>query len=278
MFSKKMAIIFGVTAMFIVSIVFLSATRQSRDATASGGAIGIFIVAPFQDAFISTVRFSRNVWNQYFFLVSTAKENRILKKQLRQVISQNNQYAEIALANQRLRRLLNFHEKIKTDAFAAEVVARDPSAWFQTVIIDKGGTDKVERNMPVVVSEGVVGQVVDVAPDYAKVLLIIDPNSSIDALCQRTRARGIVKGAVGKQCDFEYVLKTDDVKEGDVLISSGLDGVYPKGIRIGRVSSVIKNNADIFQSVGVEPYVDFDKLEEVLVITNSSRPQAFQIQ
>lgn len=278
MFSKKMAIIFGVTAMLIVSIVILSATRQSRDVAAGGGAAGIFIVAPFQDAFTSMVRFSRDVWNQYFSLVSTAEENRVLKKQLRQVISDNNQYEEVSLANQRLRRLLNFHKEVQIEGFAAEVVARDPSVWFQTVIIDKGTKDKVRRNMPVVVSEGIVGQVVDVSTGYAKVLLIIDPNSSIDALCQRTRARGIVKGAVGKQCDFEYVLRTDDVKVGDVLISSGLDGVYPKGVRIGRVASVVKNSADIFQSVGVEPYVNFDKLEEVLVVTNASRPQATQIQ
>ena len=131
--------------------------------------------------------------------------------------------------------------------------------------------------MPVVVPEGVVGQVVDVSVGYSKVLLLIDPNSAIDALCQRTRARGIIKGGSNKKCAFEYVLRKNDVRVGDVILSSGLDGVYPKGIRIGRVSSVVKRNSGIFQTVEVEPYVNFDKLEEVLVVTQASHHQMARV-
>lgn len=276
MFSKKVLIIAGITIMLIVSIVLLAATRQRHETTSRGGAAGIFIVAPIQDAFISTTRFVRNVWRHYFSLVTTAKENELLQRQLRQAVSENHRYREVLLANQRLRRLLNFHEEIQRQTFAAEVIAQDPSTWFRTVIIDKGVSDNVQRSMSVVVPEGVVGQVVDVSLGYAKVLLIIDPNSAIDALCQRTRARGIVKGGADKKCDFEYVLRKDDVRVGDVIISSGLDGVYPKGIRIGRVSSVVKRNAGIFQSVEIDPYVNFDKLEEVLVVTDTPHHQGAQ--
>ncbi len=277
MFSKKVLIIAGVTIMLIVSIVLLAATRQHHATTSRGGAIGIFLVAPFQDAFISTIRFTRNVWRHYFSLVTTAKENDVLKRQLRQVVSENHGHKEVLLANQRLRRLLNFHEEIQRRSFAAEVIAQDPSIWFRTIIIDKGSTDKVQRNMPVVVPEGVVGQVVDVSVGYSKVLLLIDPNSAIDALCQRTRARGIIKGGSNKKCAFEYVLRKNDVRVGDVILSSGLDGVYPKGIRIGRVSSVVKRNSGIFQTVEVEPYVNFDKLEEVLVVTQASHHQMARV-
>ncbi len=273
MFSKKMAIIFGVTAMLIISIVVLIVIRQRYESTVGGAAVGLSIVAPFQDVFVGTIRFSRNVWRYYFSLVSAARENDHLRKQLRRIISENNQCKEVLLANQRLRRLLNFHKEIKAHTFAAEVIAQDPSTWFRTIVIDKGSSDNVEPNMPVVMPEGIVGQVVNVSLDYSKVLLINDPNSAVDALCQRTRARGIVRGGINEKCDFEYVLRKDDVRVGDIVVSSGLDGVYPKGLRIGRVSRVIKRNSGIFQAVEVEPYVNFNKLEEVLVVVNASRHQ-----
>jgi rod shape-determining protein MreC len=108
----------------------------------------------------------------------------------------------------------------------------------------------------------------EAAGTYSKVLLIIDQNNAVDALVQRSRARGLVTGAAAGQCIFKYVLLKNDVKIGDTLISSGLDGVFPKGLRVGLVSNVIRSNAGIFQEVRVTPFVDFEKLEEVLVVLN----------
>ncbi|MDY6906055.1 MAG: rod shape-determining protein MreC [Thermodesulfobacteriota bacterium] len=271
MFSRKMLVIAGVTGLLIVSIVSLTVTSRRSTYPVSGGSAGIFVVAPFQDILTSSARSLRDVWRHYFFLVSTAQQNGRLKQQVRRLEAENKQFSEIARSNKRLRELLNFHEALDMKTFAAEVVARDPSGWFETVIIDKGGTDGVTRSMPVVVPEGIVGQVVDVSPYYSKVLLIIDPNSAVDALCQRTRARGVVKGGAGGRCDYKYVLRKNDVRIGDVVISSGLDQIYPKGLRVGHVSGVIKRNAGIFQTVEVEPFVNFDKLEEVLVVLNATQ-------
>jgi len=252
-----------------VSLLF---TSRRSTYPISGGAAGILIVAPIQDALVSSARFIRQVWHNYFFLISTAEKNSRLRAEIQQLVMENNRCKETELANQRLRDLLDFQKEFDIQVFAAEVIARDPSGWFKTIIIDKGSVDGVQKRMPVVVAAGVVGQVIDVSLYYSKVLLVIDKNSAVDGLCQRSRARGVVKGAdENDQCDFIYVLRTSDVSVGDTVISSGLDGIYPKGLPLGRVSGVIKKNFGMFQSVEIEPYVNFDKLEEVLVVLNQPR-------
>lgn len=202
---------------------------------------------------------------QYFDLVSVSRENQVLRELLDRAVQRNHDLLEVELSNQRLRDLLNFRKNIPGRFIAAEVVSRDPSAWFQTVIIDKGRGEGITKGLPVVVSKGIVGQITDVSAHRSKVLLVIDRNSAVDALVQRTRARGIIEGKSTRQCVLKYVLRKDDVKVGDVVISSGLDGVYPKGLQIGHVSSVVKRSSGIFQEVMVTPTVDFEKLEEVLV-------------
>ena len=123
--------------------------------------------------------------------------------------------------------------------------------------------------MPVVIPEGITGLITEVSPSYSKVLLIIDQNSAVDALGQSTRARGIISGDPEGKCAFNYVLRKHDIQIGEIVVSSGLDGVFPKGLRIGAVSEVLKPSAGIFQKVVVTPFVDFEKLEEVLVILDS---------
>ena len=120
--------------------------------------------------------------------------------------------------------------------------------------------------MPVVIPEGIAGLVTDVARNYAKILLVIDQNNAVDALIQRTRARGIIKGEPSGRLMLQYVLRKHEIQVGDVVISSGLDGVFPKGIRIGFVREVNKPDSGIFQQLAVTPYADFEKLEEVLVV------------
>jgi rod shape-determining protein MreC len=108
--------------------------------------------------------------------------------------------------------------------------------------------------------------VIEVSKHYSKVMLITDRNSAVDALVQRTRARGVIKGESTDRCRLDYVLRKNDVRIGDTIVSSGLDGVYPKGLRIGQVSEVIEHDGDIFHEIIITPFVDFEKLEEVLVV------------
>jgi rod shape-determining protein MreC len=268
MFSKKMVLIVGGIVLITVNVILLSITSKSRS-TLGGGRVGLSFVAPFQELVTRSVRFTRGVWRHYFFLVSTAQENDILKKMLNESIEKNNQWHEIELANTRLRNLLNFQKEPNNRVVAAEVIGKDPSGWFKTVIIDKGKAEGLQKGLPVVLPQGIVGQVIEVSSHYSKVMLVIDRNSAVDALVQRSRARGIIKGASADQCRFEFVLRKHDVQIGDTVIASGLDGVYPKGLRIGRVSDLSERKSDIFYDITVAPFVDYETLEEVLVILRS---------
>ena len=260
-----MVLIVGVIILITVNVILLSFSSKSQS-TFGLGRVGLSLVSPFQELVTRSIRFARDIWERYFFLVAVAHENENLKKSLNQFIGKSNQWHEIELANSRLRGLLNFQKAPTNPVVAAEVIGKDPSGWFKTIIIDKGKSDGLHKGLPVVLPIGIVGQVIEAAGHYSKVMLLIDRNSAVDALAQRSRARGIIKGESADQCRFEFVLRKHDVQIGDTVIASGLDGVYPKGLRIGRVSDINQRNSDIFYEITVAPFVDYEKLEEVLVI------------
>jgi rod shape-determining protein MreC len=266
MFSKRMILVAVVIGLVALNIILLTITGKQTQAPAGLGRTVLILVSPFQGHLTAFVQSVKDVWNQYFFLVSTAQENQRLKRELGQHLQQLNHCTETQLANDRLRHLLGFQEEVSRPMIPAQVVGRDPSPWSKTVIVDKGSQDGVRQGAPVVIPEGIVGVVVEASGRYAKVLLLIDPNSAIDALVQRTRARGIVKGGGAGYCVFDYVLRKHEINVGDTVVSSGLDGVFPKGLRVGRVSEILRLNAGIFQKVSVTPYVNFEVLEEVFII------------
>jgi len=271
MFSKKMVMIVGVIAIMAVNIILLSVFNRRYISYYRPGRIAVSVIAPFQKASSKSILFLRDIWYHYFFLVHAAEENDALKKALDESFEKNVRYREITLSNSRLRSLLNFEKTMTDPVLSAEVIGKDPSPWFKTVLIDKGKHDGVERGMAVVVPKGIAGQITEVSSHYSKVLLIIDPNSAVDALVQSDRARGIIKGDAAGELSFKYVLRKHDIAIGELVVSSGLDGVFPKGLAVGQVSGVFKPKAGIFQEVTVTPYVDFEKLEEVLVVLNPKK-------
>ena len=273
MFSKKMVMIVVVIVLIVVNIILLSVFNRRYISYYRPGRIAISLIAPFQKASTSSIRFVRDIWRHYFFMVNVAKENDNYRKALNKAFENNIQLKELKLSNHRLRNLLNFEKTMTDRVLSAEVIGKDPSPWFKTVLIDKGKNDGVETGMAVVVPKGIAGQVTDVSANYSKVLLIIDHNSAVDALVQNDRARGIIKGGTAEQCFFKYVLRKHDIKIGDIVVSSGLDGVFPKGLAVGYVSGVIKPKSGIFQEVTVTPYVDFEKLEEVLIVLNLKKKE-----
>ncbi len=268
MFSKKMVLIVGVIILITVNVILLSFSSKSQS-TFGLGRVGLSVVSPFQEVVTRSIRFARDIWERYFFLVAVAHENENLKKSLNQFIGKNNQWLETDMANSRLRDLLNFQKAPTNPVVPAEVIGKDPSGWFKTIIIDKGTSDGMQKGLPVVLPTGIVGQVIETAGHYSKVMLLVDRNSAVDSLVQRSRARGIIKGESADQFRFEFVLRKHDLQIGDTVIASGLDGVYPKGLRIGRVSDISQRNSDIFYDVSVTPFVDYEKLEEILVILRS---------
>lgn len=274
MLSKKMMMIVGLIALVTISIMTLSLSSREPYPVYGPGRIAISLVAPFQKVIVGTTRFFRDIWSHYFFLVSIAEENEILRRELRRARALNHKNQETLLANDRLRQLLSLKKEIDQTMIAAQVIGKDPSPWFQTILVDKGMDDGVKKGHPVVNPEGVVGLVINTTNHYAKVMLITDPNSSVDAVIQKNRARGIVKGGTSGYCVLNYVLRKHDVEKGQAVVSSGMDGVFPKGLPIGAVSDIVKQEAGIFQDVSVHPYVDFERLEEVLIVPLDPRDEA----
>lgn len=268
MFSKQLLIYVGV-ALFI-AINFIVITMSSRETMPTGGIERLFIsiTSPVQQAVTNTIGFTQSVWETYFMTVLAVKENIELRKQVGKIIEIKNQYEELELENTRLKKFVNFTSRVPDIFVAAQIIARDPSPWFKTIMIDKGARDGLAKGSPVLVSEGIVGQIIKVAKNYSRVLLITDRNSAVDALVQNSRVRGIVKGNSEDNCSFVYALRKDEVKQGETIISSGLDQVFPKGLKIGRILKVTKVHSQLFQDIIIETSVDFDKIEEVLVLKN----------
>ena len=265
MFSKKTVVIIGVFFLIIANILILSVISQRFPTTGPGG-FTISVLAPFQEVIAGSSRFIKGIWRHYFNLILVSEENDQLKKQLARAQEMKNEWVEARMASDRMRRLMDIGRDFDQELIYAEVIGRDPTAWFKTVMINKGHKDSVAVGMPVLVPEGIVGQIVDVSGRYAKVLLIVDQNSAVDALVQRTRARGLVKGEFADQCRLEFVLRKEDVQIGDAIVSTGLDKVFPKGLPIGEIKDVAAETTEMFYTITVAPYVDFEKLEELLVL------------
>ncbi len=267
-----MFVFIGVAVFIVVNLTVLTMTRQEA---ASGNAlenITISCTAPFQWVFTQAARSVRNVWEIYFVSVQAARENAVLHSRIRQAENIQNQNKELSFENQRLKRLLDFSLSVSGNYVAARVVGRDPSPWFQTITIDRGREHGVHKQAPVVVAEGIVGRVIAAGSHFSKVMLITDRSSAVDALVQESRVRGMVHGANEDQCAFIYALRKDRVSPGQVVVSSGLDQIFPKGLAIGRIQDVKREQSNLFQEITIETSVDFDRLEEVLVMQKTSQP------
>lgn len=261
-----------VGGLLFVAINFIMVTMSSREAMPDNGIerIAISMIAPFQAVVANTLNSAEQVWNVYFSTVSTAEENIRLRRKLSEVEELNNRLHELEHENRRLKKLVNFTRSVEYRFVAAQVIARDPTPFFKTIMIDKGENDGVKKGMPVLVAEGVVGQTIRVAGRYSRILLITDRNSAVDSLVQDSRIRGVVKGDNSDRCHFRYALRKEAIEKGDMIVASGFDQVFPKGLKVGSVMEVKKGNSQLFQKVIVEPSVDFDRLEEVLVAVDSN--------
>ena len=205
-------------------------------------------------------------FRDYIWLKKLRGENESLKRELIELESKLTSYQEAYVENQRLRRLLDFKTVIRAETVPAQVIMHDLTGWFQTLMIDKGFRDGVAPDMPVVNDEGVIGRILDVSDRHSRVLLITDQGSSVDAIDQRNRVRGIISGKDANGCILKYIRGNLDIKEGDLVITSGKDGIYPKGLRLGVVQAAYKDPVDLFQKIDVKPLVRMSALEEVLII------------
>jgi len=231
----------------------------------------IEVTSPFQKLIKKAVNITEEFWLSYFHLVNVCQENKELKRVINSLRMERSIYHELVASNKRLQELLQLKQTTDRPILAAQVIGLDPTGWFKSIIIDKGKNAGLSLNMPVVNSYGVVGRTVSVSPNYSKVLLIIDQNSAVDCLIQRSRERGMIKGLSTEICRLDYVTKPGDVVVGDNIITSGLGGVFPKGIPLGQVISVKEISGELFKEIEARPTVDFSKLEEILVILKENK-------
>jgi rod shape-determining protein MreC len=211
-------------------------------------------------------RSAKQLWQGYFYLVGVRRENAVLQRQLEEYKQREVRFQEAQQALTRLEALLDLKRQVALPVIGARVIAYDPTLWSRSAIINQGKAQGVQEGLPVLAPQGIVGRIVVVYPEYSKVMLIVDRKSSADAMVQRTRIRGMLKGKGGNRCSLEFVPKSADVQVGDLVLASGLVGLYPKGLVFGKVTAANKKNPGVFQEIEVTPNVDLSTLEEVLVV------------
>jgi rod shape-determining protein MreC len=225
----------------------------------------LVVTRPLQQVATWTTGSLRAAWGDYVYLVGVQRDNQRLREEVRWLRQENHRYLEAYLQYQRLQQLLNFREQTALDAVAAEVVGRDSNSWTEIIYINRGTRDKLAKGYPVVTQDGLVGQVIHAAPALSQVMLLTDFRSGVDALVQRTRASGVVMGRGRDSAALKFLPMGADIQPGDRLISSGMGGVFPKGLIIGAVKDITRNGRQ-GQQVEIQPNVDFSHLEEVLVL------------
>jgi rod shape-determining protein MreC len=249
----------------LLALLFYSANLRHRENTTLFENGVLLVTAPLQRGVDGVWDLFSNWWGDYLWLVRTRQENVRLRAENSRLRNELEGMEEIRLANQRLQRLLDFREGVDLPALPAQVVGEDASSWFRTVIIDKGTSDGVREGMPVVAAEGAVGRIVNAGAGTSRVLLVTDASSGVASLVQRNRTRGISRGQ-GDTMSLDFASRQSDIEEGDRIITSGTGGVFPKGLTLGKVTSVSTEGFGLFQNVVVAPAVDFSRLEEVLVL------------
>ncbi|MGH7410485.1 MAG: rod shape-determining protein MreC [Candidatus Methylomirabilis sp.] len=207
-----------------------------------------------------------SAWNGYIDLRRVRGDNQLLKEEVRQFRAQVGELRETALENYRLSHLLEMRNRAGVEAVAVKVIGKDVTNWFRTILIDRGTNAGIQRHMTVVAGEGLVGRVVDVSALAARVQLITDPESAVGCLVQRSRVTGVATGSQGGTVQIKYLAQMADVTVGDRIMTSGMGGIIPKGIPLGRVIRSSRPNGALFQETEVQPLVNFSRLEEVVVL------------
>jgi len=257
-------LLLALTLLLVFTVLSLS--LKSSPALRKAQGLVVSMTAPGLEGLEYVGRSAKQLWLGYFYLVGVRRQNAELQRQLEEFKQREVHFQEAEQALTRLETLLDLKRQVALPVIGARVIAYDPTLWSRAAIINQGKAQGVKEGLPVLAPQGIVGRIVGIYPEYAKVMLIVDRKSSADAMVQRTRIRGMLKGKGGNRCSLEFVPKNADVQVGDLVLASGLVGLYPKGLVFGKVTAANKKNPGVFQEIEVSPNVDLSTLEEVLVV------------
>ena len=259
----------------VLHVILISAQVNTRTGIPLLQVATFGMFAEVQRATMTAVTRVRGLWTGYVDLTSVQRENAQLKQELQTQQVRMQEVRALAQQAEGLRKLLELRERAGVATVASEVIGAGAATDVRAYTIDKGSSDGVQKDMAVIAPTGVVGRVILPALRAAQVQLLIDRNAAVAALIERTRAQGIVLGEGGDMLVMDYVPGTADVKQGDLVVTSGIDAIYPKGFVIGTVEAV-ERGPGTFHSIRVRPAVDFSRLEEVLVVTTPPDVKAAQ--
>ncbi|MBW2275287.1 MAG: rod shape-determining protein MreC [Deltaproteobacteria bacterium] len=263
-------------ALIAFAVLALVATiTMLGDRPGSGGAVRdlpwwqglvLEITAPVQKLAAAPIDAVLELWDGYMDLLDVRDSNQRLALRVAELEEESLQYREALVASGHLQRIAAMRDEFEMPMLPTEVVGLDVSPWFRSILMDRGRSHGVHAGNPVVTHEGVVGLVTAVSAHAAKTMLLLDRQSAIDGIVQRSRDRGIARGRGSGELEFEFVVRGGDVQSGDVVITSGLGGVYPKGLRIGEVVELSDPAGQLMQVATLRPAVDFGRLEQVFVM------------
>jgi rod shape-determining protein MreC len=249
----------------ILAALFLFPNQSQGLLDLLDGPVGQLVRLPLE-AVASLDQGISGMWQHYVSLQGIEEENRHLRQDIEWLRGQNNRLREEAAATQRLTTLLQFKEQALPTMVAAQVIGRDATNRYRSIILNKGDSDGIQPDMGVITPAGVVGRVVKTTSVTSVVLLVTDPNNAIAGLIQRTRDEGIVEGTPQGKVRLKYIPLLSGVQDGDRVVTSGLVGGFPRGLAIGTITGIEKEEGALFQNAELAPEVDLSRVEEVLVI------------
>ncbi len=259
--------------LFVMGLSLFGMTRREHNYNESSVFERFMIdsLAPMQRS-MGLVKFEiSNFFEFYLNNINASKENQNLKKSISELNNQIFSYHELDKENTRLKELMEFGNDIPSRKVLAQIVAWDSSSDFKILRINKGHADGIKLQSPVITSLGLVGYIYRLTDHFADILTVLDPNNRIDGLIARIRSHGIIEGLSTDRIIMKYVARTEPVVLDDLVVTSGLGNIYPKGVQIGTVSKIERESYGITQYIEVTPAVDFSKLEEVVILVSDAK-------
>ena len=264
-----------VTTCFVLSLFLLRQSVRSPEYLSPLDRGILTLVTPIQSAFATLARSIGHVAGRYVDLVHVRAQNEQLRNDNEHLRAELLEARRGAAESVRFQHLLGLRNAVAAETLVARVIAIDVSPYFRVARIQLDrGENLVQRGMPIITPEGVVGRINRVSGETSDIMLSVDPRSAIDIVLPRTGGRGILKGKPGEngyRCAIEYLMQGDQAKEGDLAVTSGLGG-FPRDLPVGRISKLVKNSAGLTQEIEITPDVDFARLSEVLVVAAPAPP------
>jgi len=269
--------VFFLAAVLLAQLLLLSLqiTRNRDVRLIRVWAVGV--IDPFQRSLRGITDISLGAWRTYRSLLRAQQENQELHAQLVSAQSQIQQLSEQGAESLRLRALLEFKNQLPFQTAAAEVIASSPGENSNAIFIGKGADEGLTSDLAVITPQGIVGKTIAVFSHSSQVLLLTDPSSGVGVMLEKTRVQGVLKGDGQNLCLIRYIMNEEPVSSGEAILTSGLDQIYPKGLRVGTVVRTSAGN--IYKNVEVKPAADLNRLETVLVVLkpNSIQQQALNV-